>query len=88
MQALGQGEDTCPYCGFDVSGYEEKPNAPVFLRDIHRCDVLGSPEKGSWLDAAETEVFRIPKGKVWGSNPFWRAKKTGSSKGWACLFYT
>lgn len=26
MQALGQGEDTCPYCGFDVSGYEEKPN--------------------------------------------------------------
>lgn len=26
MQALGQGEDVCPYCGFDVSGYEEKPN--------------------------------------------------------------
>lgn len=26
MQTLGQGEDTCPYCGFDVSGYEEKPN--------------------------------------------------------------
>ena len=21
-------------------------------------------------------------------NPFWRAKKAGSSKGWACLFYT
>ena len=26
MQALGQGEDTCPYCGFDVNGYEEKTN--------------------------------------------------------------
>lgn len=26
MQTLGQGEDVCPYCGFDVSGYEEKPN--------------------------------------------------------------
>lgn len=26
MQTLGQGEDVCPYCGFDVSGYEDKPN--------------------------------------------------------------
>ena len=26
MKPLEHGEDTCPYCGFDVSGYEEKPN--------------------------------------------------------------
>lgn len=26
MQALTQGEDTCPYCNFDVAGYEEKKN--------------------------------------------------------------
>lgn len=27
MQALTQGEDVCPYCGFQVAGYEEKKNA-------------------------------------------------------------
>ncbi len=26
MQALQNGEDTCPYCGFDVNGYEERGN--------------------------------------------------------------
>ena len=26
MQALQNGEDTCPYCGFDISGYEERAN--------------------------------------------------------------
>lgn len=26
MQALQQNEDTCPYCGFEVSQYEEKKN--------------------------------------------------------------
>lgn len=26
MQALSQGEDKCPHCGFDVAGYEEKKN--------------------------------------------------------------
>ncbi len=24
MQALQNGEDTCPYCGFDINGYEER----------------------------------------------------------------
>lgn len=26
MQALQNGEDTCPYCSFDISGYEERAN--------------------------------------------------------------
>lgn len=26
MQALQNGEETCPYCGFDISGYEERAN--------------------------------------------------------------
>ncbi len=26
MQALQNGEDTCPYCGFDVNSYEERGN--------------------------------------------------------------
>ncbi|MCM1287435.1 MAG: serine/threonine protein kinase [Clostridium sp.] len=26
MQALQNGEDVCPYCGFDISGYEERAN--------------------------------------------------------------
>lgn len=26
MQALQNGEDTCPYCGFDIGGYEERAN--------------------------------------------------------------
>ncbi len=26
MQSIGEGETTCHYCGFDIGGYEEKPN--------------------------------------------------------------
>ena len=41
MQALGQGEDVCPYCGFDVSGYEEKPNClrPFTVLQMQRITI-------------------------------------------------